>query len=142
MVTFKYFNQLIFNMVTLYGKVKTGVGDFSKRMEQISGLLEAYFKKTGMHFVPGTLNVELEKEYSLPRDKIIRLEAEEYHGTVSVNIVPCKFNGKDAFILRTDANEAGTGDHKKTIIEIASDVMLRDKFNLKDGDKVTIECEE
>jgi riboflavin kinase, archaea type len=129
-------------MVTLNGGVKIGIGDFSKRMEQIPGLLEAYFKKTGMHFIPGTLNVELEKEYSLPKDKIIRLEAEEYNGTVSVNIVPCKINGKEAFILRTDKNEAGTGHHPRTIIEIASDVMLRDKFNLKDGDEVTIEVEE
>ena len=46
-------------MVTLQGKVKIGIGDFSKRMEQIPGLLDAYFKKTGMHFVPGTLNVQL-----------------------------------------------------------------------------------
>jgi len=129
-------------MVTLHGRVKIGIGDFSKRMEQIPGLLDAYYKKTGMHFIPGTLNAQLEKEYSLPKDKIIRLEAEEHNGTVSVNIVPCKINGKEAFILRTDKNEAGTGHHPKTIIEIASDVMLRDKFNLKDGDKVTIEIEE
>lgn len=129
-------------MVILHGKVKIGIGDFSKRMEQIPGLLDAYFMKTGMRFVPGTLNIELEKEYSLPKDKIIRLEAEEYNGTVSVNIVPCKINGKDAFILRTDKNEAGIGRHPKTVIEIASDVMLRNKFNLKDGDEVEIEVEE
>ena len=78
----------------------------------------------------------------MQKDKITRLEAEEYGGTVSVNIVPCKINGKKAFILRTDKNEAGIGRHPKTIIEIASDVMLRDKFNLEDGDEVTIEVEE
>lgn len=129
-------------MTTLHGKVKIGIGDFSKRMEQIPGLLDVYFKKTGMHFIPGTLNVQLEKEYSLSKNKIVRLEAGEYGGTVSVNIVPCKVNGKEAFILRTDKNEAGIGRHPKTIIEIACDVMLRDKFNLKDGDEVIIEIDE
>jgi len=125
-------------MVVLHGKVKTGIGDFSKRMKQIPGLLDAYFKKTGMHFVPGTLNVQLEEPYTLPKDKITRLEGSEYGGTVSVNIVPCKFNGKKAFILRTDKNEAEKGDHPKTIIEIACNVMLREKFALKDGDEVII----
>lgn len=129
-------------MVTLRGKVKIGIGDFSKRMEQIPGLLNAYYKKTSMHFIPGTLNIQLEEEYSLPKNKIIRLEAKEYGGTVSVNIVPCKINGKEAFILRTDKNEAGIGRHPKTIIEIASDVMLRDKFNLKDGDEVIVEIDQ
>ena len=125
-------------MAILHGRVKTGIGDFSKRMKQIPDLLSAYFEKTGMHFIPGTLNIQLEEPYTLPKDKIIRLEGVEYGGTVSVNIVPCKINGKKAFILRTDKNEAGKGDHPKTIIEIACDVMLREKFGLEDGDKVII----
>lgn len=42
-------------------------------------------------------------------------------------------------LLRTDANEQGRGHHPKTIIEIATDVKLRDAFHLRDGDEVTIE---
>ncbi|MES9684022.1 hypothetical protein ABWK22_14065 [Gottfriedia acidiceleris] len=41
------------------------------------------------------------------------MEKEEYSGTVSVSILPCK-------------------------IEIATDVKLRDKLNLKDGDLVEV----
>lgn len=126
-------------MVTLEGTVTRGVGDFSKRMKEIPGLLDAYLKKTGMYFVPGTLNIKLNKPYSLPKDKIIRLEAHEYGGQVSVNIVPCKINGRGAFILRTDKNEAGVGHHPKTIVEIACDIHLCSEFNLVLGDKVTIE---
>src|SRR5215469_5025400 len=70
---------------------------------------------------------------SLPCN-VMRLEAPEYGGTVSVNIVPCSINGRKAFILRTDANEEGRGHHPKTILEIAADVRLRDYFHLSDGD--------
>ena len=63
-------------------------------------------------------------------------------GSVSVSILPCKILGKSGFILRTDANEEGRGHHPKTIVEVASDVKLRDHFHLKDGDPVSIEVEE
>ncbi|MEK6847138.1 MAG: DUF120 domain-containing protein [Nanoarchaeota archaeon] len=125
-------------MVRLKGIVITGIGDFSYRMENVPGLLEAYEKITGMRFFPGTLNVKLKKEFSFPK-KIMRLEKEKYGFQVSVNILQCKINGKKAFILRTDANERGVGNHPNTIIEIASNIKLRDKFNLKDGDEVIIE---
>lgn len=126
----------------LKGNIVSGLGDFSKRMEQIPGLLDAYFQLTGQHFSPGTLNVELAEEFSLPVEKIIRLEAEAYKGTVSVNILPCKLFDLEVFILRTDKNEAGKGHHPKTIIEIASQYRLRDKFNLVDGDELRIKIEE
>jgi riboflavin kinase, archaea type len=44
-----------------------------------------------------------------------------------------------AFILRTDANEDGRGHHPRTIIEVATEVKLRDHFHLEDGDIVEIE---
>jgi riboflavin kinase len=88
--------------------------------------------KTGMKLFPGTLNIQLERPYSLPIN-VIRLEKEEYGGTVSVNLVPCEVFGRRAFILRTDENESGLGDHSKNIIEVATDIKLRDKYNLKMG---------
>jgi len=91
-----------------------------------------------MRFYPGTLNVELSTEYSLPTD-VIRLEADEYGGRVSVSIVPCRIFNRPAFLLRTDQNENGTGHHPRNIIEIATDVRLRDYYQLKDGDWVEIE---
>jgi riboflavin kinase len=119
----------------LRGKVVSGMGNFSYWIEKLQGY---YFQKTRMKFFPGTLNVQLEQPYTLPK-QVIRLEADEYGGTVSVSIVPCSISGKNAFLLRTDANEEERGHHPKTIVEIATDVRLRDHFNLKDGDLVEIE---
>jgi riboflavin kinase, archaea type len=117
------------------GKVVSGMGNFSFWIEKLH---DYYFHKTGMHFYPGTLNVELEQPYSLPKD-VIRLEGHEYGGTVSVSMVPCTIEGRKAFLLRTDLNEQGRGHHPKTIIEIATEVRLRDALGLKDGDVVVIE---
>lgn len=122
-------------MQILKGAVVSGFGNFSYWIEKFQTY---YLQKTGMKFFPGTLNIQLDKPYHLP-ENIIRLEKEEYGGSVSVNIVPCKIFGRNAFILRTDKNNTDSGDHPKTIIEIACDVKLRDKYNLKDGDFVEVE---
>jgi riboflavin kinase len=122
-------------MAILRGKVVSGMGNFSYWIEKLA---DHYQRKTGMQLFPGTLNVELEKPYTLPK-QAVRLEGWEYAGSVSVNIVPCSIFGKSGFILRTDANEEGRGHHPKTIIEVATDVKLRDHFNLSDGDMVEIE---
>jgi riboflavin kinase, archaea type len=121
-------------MAVLRGKVVSGIGNFSFWIEKLH---EHYFLKTEMRLFPGTLNLELAEPYSLPK-QVLRLEAEEYGGTVSVNIVPCSIFGRKAFILRTDANEEGRGHYPRTIIEIATDVKLREQFHLKDGDVVEI----
>ena len=91
-------------MPRLRGKVVSGRADFGQWIERLNNLYE---QKTGMRFYPGTLNVELSSEYSLPAD-VLRLEAEEYGGRVSVSIVPCRIFNRRAFLLRTDQNENGT----------------------------------
>jgi riboflavin kinase len=117
------------------GKVFSGRGDFGQWIDRLRSFYE---QKTGMRLYPGTLNVELPSEYSLPAD-VIRLEAHEYGGRVSVNIVPCRIFDRQAFLLRTDQNENGTGHHPRNVIEIATDVRLRDHYQLQDGDWVEIE---
>jgi riboflavin kinase len=117
------------------GKVVSGMGSFSFWIEKLQ---DHYLRKTGMHLYPGTLNVELNEAYSLP-EKVMRLEGQEYGGTVSVNLLPCAIGGRRAFILRTDLNESGRGPHPKTIVEIATDVRLRDVLGLRDGDLVEVE---
>ncbi len=103
------------------------------------GRLDSFYeRKTGMRLYPGTLNIELPNPYSLPSN-VIRLEANEYGGRVSVNIVPCQIFDRRAFLLRTDQNEQGTGHHSRNVIEIATDVRLRDLYQLKDGDWVEVE---
>lgn len=127
-------------MVKLRGKVVSGIRNFSYWIKKLQ---DYYKKKTGMKLYPGTLNIQLDEPYNLPK-KVIRLEKEEYGGEVSVNIVPCKIFGRKAFVLRSDNIEKGRSriGRPKTIIEIACDVGLREKYNLKDGDTVEIEIKE
>ena len=122
-------------MPVLRGSVTSGMGNFSFWIER---LRDHYFRKTGMYLYPGTLNILLPEEYTLPALRI-RLEGEEYGGRVSVNMVPCRIFGRRAFLLRTDANERGEGHHPRNIIEIACDVKLRDAYGLGDGSTVEVE---
>lgn len=125
-------------MRVLTGRVRSGIGSFSYWIAKLS---DHYRGKTGMELFPGTLNLELEKPYSLPV-KVLRLEGAEYGGRVSVNLVRCTVFGRPAWILRTDANEEGRGDHPSTIVEIATDVKLRDVYGLADGDLMDVMIED
>ena len=118
----------------LQGIVETGMGDFGHWIARLSS---HYEMKTGMCLYPGTLNLRLSKPFNLPKN-CSRLEAEEYGGTVSVNSVPCTIFGRQAVILRTDKNDSGEGTHSREIIEIATDIGLRDTYGLRDGDVVSI----
>ncbi len=121
-------------MPVLKGVVVSGVGNFSFWLQKLEGF---YMQKTGMRLFPGTLNLRLAEPYSLPAH-VIRLEKEEYGGTVSVSLWPCTIFGRRAFLLRTDKNAAGQGDHSRNIIEIATDIKLRDAYGLNDGDEVEV----
>ena len=39
----------------------------------------------------------------------------------------------------TNQNEHGTGHHPRSVIEIATDIRLRDAYQLNDGDMVEME---
>jgi len=125
-------------MKILGGKVESGAGDFAQWILKLNA---HYERKTGLKLFPGTLNVRLSEPYTVPT-MCVRLEAHEYGGSVNVNIVHCRVLGRPAFILRTDANELGTGNYPQTVVEIASDVKLRDVCGLSDGDEVSIEVED
>lgn len=119
-------------MRVLKGRVVTGVGNFSFWIEKLQDL---YREKTGMRLFPGTLNIQLDEPFELPRERA-RLEAEEYGGTVSVSIVPCRVFGREAFILRTD--KADSEPESKKILEVACEVKLREQHQLRDGDLVEV----
>lgn len=122
----------------LIGTVRTGKNDFSFWIDKLSAY---YTKKTGMTFFPGTLNVHLlDRQYYLPKD-CLRLEKEEYGGTVSVSMVECLVFNKKAYILRTDSDTGKNGCPPEQILEIATDVKLRDEFSLEDGDLVEVEID-
>jgi CTP-dependent riboflavin kinase len=109
--------------------------DFGQWIARLSNFYE---QKTGMRLYPGSLNMELSSEYSLPGN-VICLEADEYSSSVRVSIVPCRVFDCHAFLLHTDQNEKGTRHRSQNIIEIATDVRLCDTYHLKDWDWVEIE---
>src|ERR1700719_3167376 len=110
------------DMPRVRGRVVSGRANFGIWIERLNTFDT---NKTGMRLYPGTLNIELPGPYSLASN-VMRLEANEYGGTVSVNILPCQILDRQAFLLRTDQNEQGTGHHSPNIIEIATDVRLPD----------------
>jgi riboflavin kinase, archaea type len=121
-------------MQFLSGIVVIGKGDFS---QWITKLHDYYYQKTGLNFFPGTLNIKLNQPYRIPENSLC-LNAIEYGGRVSIYLVPCQILGHDAYILRTDRNEQGIGDHPLNIVEIACEVKLRDAHQLQDRDRVEI----
>ena len=126
-------------MKTFTAIVRSGKGEFAYWLERLSPV---YQSKLGIRLFPGTLNADIGVDYSLPRSGIIRISSEEtapYGGTVNVSIARCRINKLDAFILRTDANENGAGDHPRSVVEIASQFRLRERFMLHDGSSVELE---
>ena len=122
----------------IQGEVRTGKNNFSFWIDRLSPY---YRQKTGMNFFPGTLNVHLLScKYYFPNE-CIRLEKEEYGGKVSVSMVKCSIFGRDAYVLRTDSDMGKHGYSPEQILEIATDVKLRDSYNLDDGDIVEVEIE-
>lgn len=122
----------------LQGEIRTGKNDFSFWMDKLSAY---YTQKTGMNFFPGTLNVHLlDYKYYFPNE-CIRLEPEEYGGTVAVSMVKCRIFSRDAYIMRTDSDTGKHGYTPEQILEIATDVKLRDRYNLRDGDLVEVAIE-
>jgi riboflavin kinase len=108
------------------------VGNFSVWIEKLQ---DHYRHKTGLQLFPGTLNIQLDEPFDLPPERA-RLEAAEYGGTVSVNIVPCTILGRRAVILRTD--KADSELPSRMMIEVACEVKLRDEHQLRDGDVVEV----
>ena len=121
-------------MKVLHGTVVSGKGDFSQWIKKLHNY---YYQKTGLNFFPGTLNVQLDKPYRIPPHALC-LDAKEYGGKVSIYLVACQILGHSGYILRTDRNEQGIGDHPHTIVEVACEVKLRDVHQINDGDKVEI----
>jgi riboflavin kinase len=119
-------------MRILKGKLVTGVGNFSFWIEKLQ---DHYLNKTGLQLFPGTLNIRLDEPFDLPQERA-RLEAQEYGGTVSVNIVPCTILGRRAVILRTDKDDSEL--QSRMIIEVACEVKLRDQHQLREGDVVEV----
>lgn len=118
-----------------HGTVRSGLGDFARWMELLA---DDYRALTGVRLVPGTLNVQLDADWSMPEEALV-LEPDPARGTVRVFVAPCRIAGRPAFVVRTAANQEGRGDHPRSLVEIAADVHLRTALGLVDGDAVELE---
>lgn len=68
-----------------------------------------------------------------------RLEADA--AGVGMGLVSCHVNGVSCWIVRTDRNNLGVGDHPLTLVQVIATAHLRTQLNLHDGDEVTLHIE-
>ena len=115
------------------GIVVSGLG---RAKHFINMMKEPFLKKYNKQLFEGTLNIKLNKELSLITQDII--ENYEYGGTQNVLIQKCKIFNEEVFIVRAEKNNKPGGDYNLNIIEIVAEEKLRDKYNIKDGDKIII----
>ena len=92
-----------------------------------------------LRYFLGTLNIELEMPYIMETNE--KILPEEYGGQYNVLVKEAKFLNHKVYVLRPELNNKEGGQHSLNIIEIVSDVCFREKYNLKDGDEVSIEIE-
>lgn len=117
----------------LEGTVIDGLG----KAKYWVGKIRIVFKqKTNYDLVLGTLNIKLNKPYTINPDFI--LEKEEFCGTENVFVKKCEILGRNAYIVRAEKNQKENGEHGLDIIEIVGDVNFREAYKLKNDQKVKI----
>lgn len=119
--------------MNLKGNIVNGIGTAKYWVEKIN---KTFYKKTNKVLYPGTLNIKLESQYLLTPDFII--DKEEFGGTENVLVQKCKIFERDAYIIRAEKNQKGTGDHKLDIIEIVSDINFRNMYKLTNNQKIIV----
>lgn len=123
----------------LSGRVRSGQNDASRWLDLYN---EAYSQKTEMKIYPGSLNLVLEQQFDWQAAKhqpfIIRFGREEMGGERDILLLPCvlpKLDKRKAFLWTT----TNLNREDAEIIEIITDVKLRDEYGLADGDLVELE---
>ncbi len=117
--------------MVLVGRVATGSGDLKRWMTLYA---EAYAAAAGVPLYPGSLNIVLEEPWALPPARLT-LSAEAVGRLIY--LVPCSVGSRRCFIFRTDMAERAGGDEHR-VLEIVSDVRLRDELGVDDGDTVEV----
>ena len=123
-------------MTTFQGRVAGGVGDLATWMIRYAA---AYERAVGVALEPGSLNVVIDRPWAM-QQPTVRLEAEEVG--VGIGLVRCQVGGLSGWIVRTDKNNQGWGDHGLDVLEIVSPVHLRTALGLVDGDDVVVEVDD
>ena len=118
----------------LKGKVRSGYGNASFWVEKISKIFK---EKYHINLFYGTLNIELYNPFVL--DSKEKIQPNEYDGKYEVLVKKGIFLEQEVvYIVRPEINNTEGGDHSLKIIELVSEINLRKKYNLNDGDEVKI----
>ena len=100
---------------------------------------EAFDGKLGFRPYPGTLNLKTEadeREEFEADSKTIEIREvydEEGERLSNVDVTPCKIEGVECGLLQLEFT-----DHPKSIAEVIAPIELREKFDLNDGNKITL----
>jgi riboflavin kinase, archaea type len=125
------------------GRVQPGKNDASHWLDKFN---EPYSKKTGMAIFPGSLNVALTENFDwfqpAYQAKIIRFGKAEYGGERDILLLPCKLinlENKNAFLWTPTTAARDRPD--PWVVEIITDVKLREAYDLTDGSIVEIKLD-
>uniref|UniRef100_A0A7C4S4L7 Riboflavin kinase n=1 Tax=Geoglobus ahangari TaxID=113653 RepID=A0A7C4S4L7_9EURY len=126
--------------IYIEGRVISGVGE-GKYYVSLEGYRKQFIEKLGFDPYPGTLNLKISKEQMYFRRLLDEEEGIYIEGFKTEDRT---FGEVKAFKCRIDGIEGAVVIPKRThyskdILEIISPVCLREKLNLKDGDKVVVE---
>jgi CTP-dependent riboflavin kinase len=121
-------------------KVQAGLGDASRWLNLFN---VAYSKKLGISVFPGSLNIALDQVFdwfdACYEARRIWFSREEYGGERDILLLPCELVNLDhrrAFLWTPTT--AARNRRDPWVVEVVSDVNLRDHFSLQDGDVVEI----
>ncbi|MEO6760238.1 MAG: DUF120 domain-containing protein [Saprospiraceae bacterium] len=123
------------------GRVQPGKNDASRWLNKFN---DAYSKKTGMAIFPGSLNLALKENFNwfqpAYQAKLIWFGKEEYGGERDILLLPCRLitlGNRNAFLWTPTTAAHERTDHR--VVEIITDVKLREVYGLTDGSIVEVE---
>ena len=126
--------------IIITGKAMSGVGE-GRYYVSLQGYRDQFIKKLNFDPFPGTLNIKINKEHLYFRRKLDEEEGIKIEGFSTKDRT---FGEVKAFRCKVDGIEGAVVLPQRThypadVIEVISEVRIRDKLNLKDGDTVNVE---
>lgn len=129
--------------IMLNGKLQAGKNDASRWLNKFN---EAYSRKIGMPVFPGSLNLALNEKFDwfapLWQPKVIWFGRDEYGGERDILLLPCILPNQES--RRAFLWTPTTAAHDRPdpwVIELVTDVGLRQAYGLRDGDIVAVEID-
>ena len=129
--------------IVLSGRVQSGKNDASHWLGKFN---EPYSQKTGMRIFPGSLNLRLDQSFDwfapMYKSEVVRFGREEYGGDRDILLLPCtlvNLGNRRAFFWTTT-----TAAHDRldpSLVEIITDIKLREAYGLTDGSVVDVELD-